>query len=242
MALFLLNVGIAAFVAAVLAYFQVAVALQLVVFVALSLVLILLARPRMLRVLLGHVPTSAISTQPALTGRIATVTEAVTVEGGEIRIGKGEFWSARTFGGEIAAGSQVRITAIEGLTACVEPLDVPLATSPMSAPDDAHPTAAVTPTSPSEHDALAAASAEPPSCGALLKRYRVAAGLTQEELAERAGLSVRAISDLERGLHRSPQRETVQLLAAALDLAPADRATFEAAARRLREPSSSHGS
>ena len=36
------------------------------------------------------------------------------------------------------------------------------------------------------------------SFGDLLRGYRVAAGVTQEELAERAGLSVRAISDLER--------------------------------------------
>ena len=35
--------------------------------------------------------------------------------------------------------------------------------------------------------------------GDLLRRYRTAAGLTQEELAERAGLSTRGISDLERG-------------------------------------------
>ena len=37
------------------------------------------------------------------------------------------------------------------------------------------------------------------SLGDLLRRYRKAAGLTQEELAERAGLSVRAIANIERG-------------------------------------------
>src|ERR671930_223910 len=51
--------------------------------------------------------------------------------------------------------------------------------------------------------------------GELLKRYRVAAGLTQAQLAERAGLSERAISDLERGARRVPQRATLQLLAGA---------------------------
>lgn len=42
------------------------------------------------------------------------------------------------------------------------------------------------------------------SFAGLLKHYRVVADLTQEELAERAGLSVRGISDLERGIKRRP--------------------------------------
>ena len=37
----------------------------------------------------------------------------------------------------------------------------------------------------------------------LLLRYRMAAGLSQEDLAERAGLSRRGISDLERGARRA---------------------------------------
>ena len=56
------------------------------------------------------------------------------------------------------------------------------------------------------------------SFAALLRRHRVATGLSQEALAERAGLSVRAISDLERGARRAPYRETVRLLADALAL------------------------
>lgn len=62
-----------------------------------------------------------------------------------------------------------------------------------------------------------------PTFGALLRGYRAAAGLSQEQLAERAGLSVRAISDLERGARTRPYPATVDRLAAALDLAPADR-------------------
>ncbi len=54
--------------------------------------------------------------------------------------------------------------------------------------------------------------------GQLLRHQRLSAGLTQEELAERASLSTRAISDLERGLKLMPRRETVELLARALDL------------------------
>ena len=52
----------------------------------------------------------------------------------------------------------------------------------------------------------------------LLRYYRLAAGLTQEELAERARLSTRAISDLERGVKALPHHHTVELLAAALEL------------------------
>jgi transcriptional regulator with XRE-family HTH domain len=54
--------------------------------------------------------------------------------------------------------------------------------------------------------------------GELLRRARQAAGLTQAELAERAGLSVRGINDLERGARQTPRRDTVALLAQALDL------------------------
>ncbi|MCC2629279.1 MAG: hypothetical protein K0S14_2929 [Thermomicrobiales bacterium] len=68
--------------------------------------------------------------------------------------------------------------------------------------------------------------------GGLLRRYRVAAGLTQEQLAERAGVSTRGISDLERGAHGLPRKDTLQLLLDALALSPADQATLVAAARR----------
>src|ERR1700735_4393577 len=59
--------------------------------------------------------------------------------------------------------------------------------------------------------------------GSLLRGSRLAAGLTQEELAERAALSVRAVSDLERGVSR-PRPGTVFLLADALGLDEAGRA------------------
>src|SRR5215212_4656104 len=68
--------------------------------------------------------------------------------------------------------------------------------------------------------------------GGLLRRYRVAAGLTQEQLAERAGVSARGVSDLERGAHGLPRKDTLQLLLDALALSPGDRATLTAAARR----------
>jgi transcriptional regulator with XRE-family HTH domain len=71
------------------------------------------------------------------------------------------------------------------------------------------------------------------SFAALLKRQRVLAGLTQEELAERAGLSREAISLLERALRR-PYPDTVRRLADALTLGPPDRAAFFAAAGPTR--------
>src|SRR5262249_26869234 len=72
--------------------------------------------------------------------------------------------------------------------------------------------------------------------GDLLRHFRVAAGLTQEELAEHAGLSLRGISDLERGARRAPRKETVQLLAEALHLSAAERSLLEAAARQRTTP------
>jgi predicted ATPase/DNA-binding XRE family transcriptional regulator len=66
--------------------------------------------------------------------------------------------------------------------------------------------------------------------GELLAGYRTAAGLTQEELAERAALSVRGLRYLERGL-RQPYRDTVERLVRALDLSPEDQAALRAVAR-----------
>ena len=68
--------------------------------------------------------------------------------------------------------------------------------------------------------------------GAVLRHHRILAGLTQEALAERAGLSARAISDLERSVTRAPQPGTLDLLAEALQLSTKERDHFAAAARR----------
>ena len=67
--------------------------------------------------------------------------------------------------------------------------------------------------------------------GSLVLRSRHAAWLTQEELAERSGLSPRTIQAIERGQVSRPHRESVRLLADALGLHGADRDRFEAAAR-----------
>src|SRR3954471_17532816 len=69
------------------------------------------------------------------------------------------------------------------------------------------------------------------SFGAQLRALRETAGFTQEELATIAGLSVHAVSALERGERRRPHAETVRALSAALDLTGAARDTFVAIAR-----------
>src|SRR5262249_34584311 len=67
--------------------------------------------------------------------------------------------------------------------------------------------------------------------GELLQRLRAAAAFSQEELGERAGLSQRGISDLERGRRRAPHPATVRRLAEALGLTETDRASLLSAAR-----------
>ena len=69
------------------------------------------------------------------------------------------------------------------------------------------------------------------SFAGLLRRLRDDAGLTQEELAEAAQLSLRAVSDLERGINRTARKDTARLLAGALGLNGQAREKFVAAAR-----------
>jgi tetratricopeptide (TPR) repeat protein/transcriptional regulator with XRE-family HTH domain len=69
-----------------------------------------------------------------------------------------------------------------------------------------------------------------PGFGELLRQLRAEAQLTQEELAEAAALSPRAVSDLERGIHRTARKDTAVLLAGVLNLAGPVRSLFVAAA------------
>src|SRR5262249_42242454 len=71
----------------------------------------------------------------------------------------------------------------------------------------------------------------PGSFGAHLRALREAAGFTQEELATIAGLSIHAVSALERGERRRPHVETVRALSAALDLKNDARDALIASAR-----------
>jgi predicted ATPase len=72
--------------------------------------------------------------------------------------------------------------------------------------------------------------------GTLLRRHRLAAGLSQEVLAEQARMSANGIGALERGDRRYPYRETVMLLRKALGLNAAEATEFETAAVRPRQP------
>jgi predicted ATPase/DNA-binding XRE family transcriptional regulator len=69
-----------------------------------------------------------------------------------------------------------------------------------------------------------------------LKQFRAAHGMTQDELAARSGVSVRSISDLERGISRFPHKDTVQLLADALHLTPEEADHLFALARAPKAP------
>jgi tetratricopeptide (TPR) repeat protein/transcriptional regulator with XRE-family HTH domain len=76
----------------------------------------------------------------------------------------------------------------------------------------------------------------PVTFSSMLRRLRAGVQLTQGELAREANLSVRAVSDLERGVASTPHRDTVRLLADALHLTGPARAEFEAAARGRMVP------
>lgn len=72
--------------------------------------------------------------------------------------------------------------------------------------------------------------------GTTLRRFREAAALSQEDLAERAGLSLRGISDLERGVRTTPRLETVRMLADGLGLDHAQRSALLAARNYTDHP------
>lgn len=86
----------------------------------------------------------------------------------------------------------------------------------------------------------AASGTVPPAAetfGELLRLHRLAAGLAQETLADRARLSVETISALERGVRQKPYLETIALLADALGLSSLEQAALErAATRRIFAP------
>jgi predicted ATPase/DNA-binding XRE family transcriptional regulator len=79
---------------------------------------------------------------------------------------------------------------------------------------------------------LKASSEQESSFGARLRQLREAAGLTQEELAGRAGLTRNAVSALERGERRRPYPHTVRSLADALELPEAERTALSASVPR----------
>ena len=85
-------------------------------------------------------------------------------------------------------------------------------------------------------------AAQPTSFGTQLRKLREHSGLTQEQLAERAGLTANAISALERGERRHPYPHTVQALAEALALSDEDRTALLAVVPKRRETAATSGS
>src|SRR5579863_10118457 len=80
------------------------------------------------------------------------------------------------------------------------------------------------------------AVAKPDDFAALLKSLRVAAGLSQQSLAERALISVQAVSALERGYRKAPYRATLERIAEALELSPEAQQRLERSTERSRGP------
>jgi transcriptional regulator with XRE-family HTH domain len=83
------------------------------------------------------------------------------------------------------------------------------------------------------------AAATPRDSGRFLRRHRRLAGWTQEELAHRAGLSVRAIRDFEAGRVRRPHGQTIRMLTEALDLTEASRRELQSIIRAARHANGS---
>ena len=78
--------------------------------------------------------------------------------------------------------------------------------------------------------------------GDVVRRRRIAAGLTQEQLAEQTGMSVRAIADIERGRTTCPRRSSVKLLVQTLRLTDSDGDQLTAVARRAGQHANAFGS
>lgn len=123
--LFLASFAVAAVITAIVAFIPGTLILQVPIFAALSLLGIAVFRPIALGVLGWH-PADQISgpvMQRHLVNKRAVVTRAVDASGGQVRVGEGEFWSARSFDPSevMQPGTVVEIVLVEGLTALVSP-------------------------------------------------------------------------------------------------------------------------
>jgi membrane protein implicated in regulation of membrane protease activity len=125
---FALAAAIAALTAIILPPFA-----QAIIFVVLSAGGLVLLRPFAVHAL-GLDTTGRhmlANVQPHIVGRQAIVTRTVDGSGGQIRIGEGEFWSARSYNPDdtIPAGQRVEVMLVDGVTALVAPLAPPALTS-----------------------------------------------------------------------------------------------------------------
>src|SRR5215471_7547792 len=85
-------------------------------------------------------------------------------------------------------------------------------------------------------ESLGATRSDTTAFGAALRSMRLAAGLSQAALAERAGLSEKAVGALERGERTTPRPATIVLLADAVGASVAERDRLLAAARAEQRP------
>jgi membrane protein implicated in regulation of membrane protease activity len=117
----LLYVGVAAAITAVLAAAGLPFLLQLIVFIPLTLGLLSAVRPRTLALLGRPGPRPQLTGHARLTDRRGVVEQEVSDYGGMVRLGSGEFWSARAYppGVVLPKGAQVRVMFVEGLTVFV---------------------------------------------------------------------------------------------------------------------------
>lgn len=124
--LFLAIVALAAVLTAVISLVLPVVLVQVALFAVMSFAGITLLRPALVRSLgidaLLH--SSGNVTQPHIVGRRATVTRTVDSAGGQVRIGDGEFWSARSYDPDdlIPIGASAEVVVVDGLTALVSPI------------------------------------------------------------------------------------------------------------------------
>jgi membrane protein implicated in regulation of membrane protease activity len=128
--LFLAAFAVAAVITAVLSIVVGSLAVQVAIFGALSLLGLGVFRPIAINAL-GWKQAEQISgpvSQTHLMNKRAVVTRTVDGSGGQIRIGEGEFWSARSFDPSdvMQPGAQVEVVLVDGLTALVAPVVRPL--------------------------------------------------------------------------------------------------------------------
>jgi membrane protein implicated in regulation of membrane protease activity len=143
--LWLASVAVAALITAAVSVVLPIAALQIGIFAAISLLGIFIVRP-IVKHALGIdslAPIASAVTHRHVVGKRAVVTQVVSADGGQIRIGQGEFWTARPYELEesIGVGEPVEVVLVDGLTALVERVAPPalessIGSAPVNAPSE----------------------------------------------------------------------------------------------------------
>jgi membrane protein implicated in regulation of membrane protease activity len=124
--LFLASVAVAAVAAAIASIVFIPLVIQITLFAVLSLLGIGVVRPAVKHALGidATLPHDVQVRHAHVVGRQAVVTQAVDAQSGQIRIGQGEFWTARAFDPDerIPVGTRVEVLLVEGITALVAPV------------------------------------------------------------------------------------------------------------------------